>query len=167
MLYPQNLFEFSRLIQASIKIFTEVSSHNVIKQGGFSRARHSCDTDKLPQGDIYIYIFQIKLLCANHRKFFSVPCPSSFGITNTFFAGQKLTSDRLRVFFYFFWRTLCHQVPAVLTSQRSYIYKPITFPHGFFVVFYHNHRVPQITQIFKSVQELAVISLMKSNRRFI
>ena len=61
---------------------------------------------------------------------------------------------------YFLRRALSDNFSTCLAGTRSYIYYIVGAAYGVFIVFYDKHRVAQIAQVTKCLQEFIVVSLM-------
>ena len=55
----------------------------------------------------------------------------------------------------------------MLTCSRTNIYNKISRTHRILVVFHHNQRISQITQMLQRRKQLVIITLMQSNARLI
>ena len=82
-------------------------------------------------------------------------------------AGEILPGERLRGVGYLLRGARSHQMSTLAAGARAQIDHIVRPPDGFLVVLHHEHRVPQIAQLFQGAKQALVVSGVQADRRFV
>ena len=140
---------------------------NPVDQGGFSGAGNTRHADKAAKREGNVDSLQIVLSRADHPQEFAVSGTSLCRNRYRHSAGQIRTGQGILVSHHLFGRSCRNHPTAVNPGTGSDVYNIIRGKHGFFIMLHHNHRIPQIAQIFQRCNQLTVIPLMQADTGFI
>ena len=82
-------------------------------------------------------------------------------------AAQIRAGDRIFLLHNLFCRALGHDRPAVFSGARSDIHDIVRFAHRVLIMFDHDDRISQVSQMLQRMQQLVIIPLVKPYARFI
>ena len=97
------------------------------------------------------------------RQDIAVALSTGGGHRNAPLTAEVLTGHRLCTGHDLFHRTGTDHFPAVDAGAGADVDNVVCRPHGVFIVFHHNERVPQVPQLFQGRNELVVVLLLKTD----
>ena len=157
---------FPRNHSSSVEVSRKRLIQNFIDQGTFARTADSRHRSHNAKRHIYIYLFQIVFCCSTDFQ----PAGRLFTFCryrNFATSAQVSTCNWTFILHQHLCRTNFHQFSTMFAGSRTDIHNTVRCAHGIFIMFNHNQTVTQITKTHQCTKKLIIISLMKSDTRFI
>ena len=119
---------------------------HVVSQRRLTRARHSSDTCKHSERNLYIYVFQVIMSCTSHPNNTRMGA-SACGCLYHLAACEIVSSKRVLCLIDIGSRTTIDHLATANTSLWAYVDNPIRSTHNLLLMLYDNNRVIQVAQL--------------------
>ena len=120
----------------------------------------------VPNGKSTVTFFRLLTFRPYDAQHLSVAFAAHGGNGNTPFSVKVFCGEGL-AFEHLGRCTLKHHFAAFATGARTDVHHIVGGQHHVLVVFHHDHRVAGITQLFERVDQSHIVSLVKTDRRFV
>lgn len=110
---------------------------------------------------------EVILLCTHHPQTVAIAGAAGGRHGDALAAGEVVACDTAFGLADILNTASGYDLAAVHSSAGPHVHKIICTAHGILIVFYHDHRIAQIPQIFQGSNELIVIPLVQTDRGFI
>ena len=157
---------FSRDCSGPVQSFGQVFVKDLVYQGTLARARNAGNNGHDPQRDLHVDILEVVDARAAHLDP-SGGLPAVFRYRNGLLPAQILPRDGLGNRHDLLCGALRHYLAPVGACARPDVHDVVRRQHGVLVVFYHDDRIPQISQVLEGPQKLVVVSLVQADTRLV
>ena len=155
------------LFAGAVELFGQRPIKNVVHEGGFSGAGNAGDNSHYAQGEGDVQILEIIFPRAEDADGVSV-CRSPLGQHIDLHLSRDVgAGERVGRVHDFRGSSAGDQVPAVASGARTKVDYVVGAPNGVFVMFNHQHGVPEITKIFQGGKQTVVVAMMQADGRLV
>ena len=133
------------------------------RQRGLAATGYTRDANEFAQWEIDAHVFQVVARRFDNAHGLTVSCSPLYRNRNLARSRQILAGDRVLVIRDLFRCTVADDLAAVDTGTRTNIEHIIRLANGVFVMFYHDHRVSLIPQVFQRRQKAIIVALVQTN----
>ena len=155
-----------RFFERAVEVLAENGLESLVYECGFSAAAHSSYYDQLAQGEVNVHILQVVALGAVYDDMGSVARSALLGHGDALGAVEVVARHGVLAE-HLLWCALEYELAALASGSRSNVHDIVSVEHHVLVVFYHYHRVADVSQVFQRGDELFVVALMESDARLV
>src|SRR5262245_10377488 len=157
----------TRLDQTAVKLFGETSIQDLLDESRLAGARNTRDDNQDAERKSDINILEVVRAGAENRHRVPVWSTACRRDGDREVAGDVTTGKRIGRGCYVIGTAAGNDDPSVGPGARTQIDNVIGASNRLLVVFDHQHRIPQIPELRKCLQQPNIVSRMKSDRRLV
>ena len=153
-----------RWLTPPMKVARHGGIKRVVDERGFSGARNAGDTGQKSyrNGDIKVVKVVARRPC-NHELSIGIVLGALIGHIDPLGPAKVLAGDRFRCLKDLAQTALGYDSAAMNPGARTEVNDMISAADGFFVMLDHHHRVAEIAEVKKGIQQALVVTLMESD----